>query len=164
MIDMHIVIAADHAGYHLKELIKRELVKRGHSVEDRGAFSSESVHYPEFAQKAAEAVASGKYPLGVVICGTGIGVSITANKVAGIRAALCNDLYCAQLSREHNDANILAMGSRIVGPGLALRIVETFISTPYSGGRHSVRLKQIHQMEGRGYSPTKPGKGSDNSC
>lgn len=144
---MKIAVAADHAGYHLKELIKRELVKRGHEVEDMGAYSNESADYPDFARKAAEGVAAGLFERGIVICGTGVGVSITANKVAGIRAALCNELYSAQLSREHNDANILAMGSRIVGPGLAFKIVETFIATAYSGGRHGARLDKIRQLE-----------------
>ena len=153
---MRIAMAADHAGYHLKELIKRELVKRGHEVEDLGTHSSQSTDYPDFARKAAEAVASGAYPRGIVICGTGIGVSIVANKVPGIRAALCNDLYSAQLAREHNDANILALGSRIVGPGLAFKIVETFIGTEYSGGRHGARLEKIRQMEG-GLRPRDPG-------
>lgn len=146
---MDIAIAADHAGYHLKELLKREMGKRGHHLEDLGTFSSQSTDYPDFARKAAEAVAAGRFPLGIVICGTGIGVSITANKVPGIRAALCNELYSAQLSREHNNANILAMGSRIVGPGLAFRIVEAFINTEFSGGRHAGRLEKIRQLEGR---------------
>lgn len=160
---MRIVIAADHAGYHLKELIKRELGKRGHEIEDMGTHSSQSVDYPDFAQKAAEAVASGGYARGIVICGTGIGVSITANKVPGIRAALCNELYSAQLSREHNNANILAMGSRIVGPGLAFRIVETFISAGYSGGRHAARVEKMRRLEGA-YTGKQDPEGPDSNC
>ena len=144
---MQIVIAADHAGYPLKEFLKEELTKQGHGVEDMGTFSSASSDYPDFARKAAEAVARGDFPLGIVICGTGIGVSITANKVPGIRAALCNELYSAQLAREHNNANILAMGSRIIGLHLALRIAETFISSTYSGGRHAQRLDKIQGLE-----------------
>jgi ribose 5-phosphate isomerase B len=142
-----IVIAADHAGYALKEFLKEQLTKKGHIVEDMGTFSSDSTDYPDFAVKAAEAVVRGEFAVGIVICGTGIGVSITANKVPGIRAALCNELYSAQLAREHNNANVLAMGSRIVGTGLALRIAETFVSTSYSGGRHAQRLAKIQGLE-----------------
>lgn len=144
---MIIVMAADHAGYALKEFLKEQLSKKGHIVEDMGTYSSDSTDYPDFARKAAEAVMRGDFPMGIVICGTGIGVSITANKVPGIRAALCNELYSAQLAREHNDANILAMGSRIVGSGLALRIAETFVSTSFSGGRHGQRLAKIQGLE-----------------
>ncbi len=144
---MDIVVASDHAGYHLKELIKEELLKKGYSLEDLGAYSAASVDYPDFARSAAEDVATGKSSRGIIICGTGIGVSITANKVPGIRAALCNDLFTAAAAREHNDANILAMGGRIVGCDLALKIVDVFLNTAYAGGRHARRLKKIKDME-----------------
>jgi ribose 5-phosphate isomerase B len=160
---LSIVIAADHAGYELKEYLKEQLTETGHRVEDMGTFSNDSTDYPDFAVKAAEAVAQGHHPLGIVICGTGIGVSITANKVPGIRAALCNELYSAQLAREHNNANVLAMGSRIVGAGLALRIAETFVSTSYSGGRHDQRLVKLRGVEKR-YGGVKQQEDAGSSC
>lgn len=161
---MEIVMASDHAGYELKEFLKIELREKGHGVEDLGTFTRDSVDYPDFARKAAEAVARGDFWGGIVICGTGIGVSITANKVPGIRAALCNELYSAQLAREHNNANILALGGRIIGPDLALKIAETFVTTPYRGGRHDERLAKIRGLESHHHKGQKRQEDSGISC
>jgi ribose 5-phosphate isomerase B len=138
-----LMIGVDHAGFELKELIIGFLSSKGVRWEDTGTFGAESVDYPDFAFKVAQAVSSGRASLGLLICGTGIGMSIAANRVSGIRAALCNDLFTARMARAHNDANILTMGSRVVGPGLALSIVETFLETPFEKGRHLRRIKKL---------------------
>ena len=141
---MKIAIACDHGGYLLKQDILIWLEENDIDYEDFGCYSTESVDYPVFAERAARAVAAGECDKGIVICTTGIGVSIAANKVKGIRAALCGDCFSAEMTRLHNDANILAMGARVVGPGLALKIVDTFLDTPFSGDeRHVRRIKQI---------------------
>jgi len=140
------MIGADHAGFELKELLLKNLLAKGVRCEDAGTFGLESVDYPDFAFKVARAVSKGRAALGLLICGTGIGMSIVANKVPGIRAALCNDLYTARMAKAHNNANILTMGSRVVGPGLAQEIVQTFLETPFEKGRH---LRRIKKIEGR---------------
>jgi len=141
---MDIVIGSDHAGYDLKEVVKAFLEQSpGYKVKDIGVFSRESADYPKIAHQVAEAVGGGEYERGILVCGSGIGMSITANRHQGVRAALCLDLYTAKMSRLHNDANVLAMGGRILGPGLALEIVDTFLKTPFEGGRHGSRVGQM---------------------
>jgi len=143
-----IAIGSDHGGYELKERIANYLIKKGMTVEDFGCFSSEtSVDYPDYGLAVAEAVAGGKYEFGIIVCGTGIGISIAANKVPGIRAALCTDCYMARMSREHNNANILALGGRVIGEGLALEIVETWLNAKFAGERHQRRLDKITGIE-----------------
>lgn len=141
-----IAIGCDHGGYELKQEILGYLQKRGLEYQDFGCYSKEAVDYPIYARKVAHAVADGTCGKGILICGTGIGISIAANKVPGIRAALCSDCFSAQATREHNDANILAMGGRVVGTGLALKIVETFLDTPFSNDeRHVRRIRLIEE-------------------
>ena len=142
-----IAIASDHGGYQLKEHIKAYLAAKGITCEDFGTNSTESCDYPIFGRAAAEAVASGRCEKGIVICTTGIGISITANKVKGIRCALCSEPLSAELCRQHNNANMLAMGAGIVGPNLAQRIVDTFLSTEFEGGRHARRVGLITEMD-----------------
>ena len=142
-----IAIASDHGGYLLKEHIKAYLAAKGITCEDFGTNSTESCDYPIFGRAAAEAVASGRCETGIVICTTGIGISITANKVKGIRCALCSDPLSAEMTRRHNDANMLAMGAGMIGPNLAERIVDTFLSTQFEGGRHARRVGLITEME-----------------
>ena len=142
-----IAIASDHGGYHLKEHIKAYLAAKGITCQDFGTDSTESCDYPVFGKAAAEAVASGQCEKGIVICTTGIGISITANKVKGIRCALCADSLSAEMTRRHNNANMLAMGAGIVGPNLAERIVDTFLNTEFEGGRHQRRVDLISAME-----------------
>lgn len=140
-------IGSDHGGFNLKTEIIKFLKANGYEVKDFGTYGTESVDYPDFGQAVAEAVSKGECDKGIVICGTGIGISIAANKVKGIRAALCTDTYMARMTREHNDANILALGERVVGIGSALDIVETWLGTQYIGGRHQLRLDKIAQIE-----------------
>ena len=142
-----IAIASDHGGYNLKEHIKAYLVAKGISCQDFGTDSTASCDYPGFGKAAAEAVASGACEKGIVICTTGIGISITANKVKGIRCALCADPLSAELTRRHNNANMLAMGAGMIGPNLAERIVDVFLTTDFEGGRHARRVSQIMDME-----------------
>lgn len=134
-----IAIGCDHGGYGLKQEIIRHLQEQGMEIKDYGCYSEESCDYPVYAKAVAEAVADGICEQGILICGTGIGVSITANKVPGIRAALCHDCFSAAATREHNDANVLAMGARVIGPGLALKIVDIFLATPFSKDERHVR-------------------------
>lgn len=142
-----IALASDHGGYELKQEVIRHLKERGLAYKDYGCDSEQSCDYPEFAHKAAHAVADGECERGILICGTGIGISIAANKVPGIRAALCHDCFSAEATRLHNDANMLAMGARVIGPGLALKIVDTFLDTPFSEEeRHIRRIGQIEQL------------------
>ena len=139
-----IAIGSDHGGYDLKMKIIAHLQERGLEVKDFGCYDKSSCDYPDFGQAAARAVADGSCEKGIVVCTTGIGISITANKFKGIRAALCTDCFTAEATRLHNDANILAMGGRVVGPGLALKIVDTFLDTPFSGDeRHIRRINMI---------------------
>lgn len=145
---MEIAIGCDHAGVELKHEIINTLKSEGHSFIDCGTDSSESVDYPDFAEKVSLQVQE-KGILGIVICGTGIGISIAANKVPGIRAAVCRDIYTARLCREHNDANILALGARATGAGLALEIVAVFINTDFQAGRHQRRVDKITNLENK---------------
>ncbi|HVM18764.1 MAG TPA: ribose 5-phosphate isomerase B [Egibacteraceae bacterium] len=144
---MRIAIGADHAGYALKEHLIGVLRDLGHDVDDQGTHSTESVDYPDICAGVARTVVAGDADRGIVLGGSGQGEQIAANKVRGARAALCNDLYTARMSREHNDANVLAMGGRIVAPGLADEIVTLWLSTEFEGGRHQRRLDQIAQIE-----------------
>lgn len=139
-----IAVGSDHGGYELKQEIISYLKEKNLEYKDYGTDSKESCDYPVYAKKVANAIVNGECDRGILICGTGIGISITANKVKGIRAALCHDTFSAQATREHNDANILAMGARVVGPGLALKIVDTFLNTEFSNDeRHIRRIEQI---------------------
>ena len=144
---MSIAIGSDHGGVQLKETIKQYFTENQIEFFDFGAQQGESVDYPDIAKTVALAVAKGTYGRGIIICGTGIGVSISANKVRGIRAALCTDVYSAKMSREHNDANILTLGQRVTGTGLALMIVETWLNTSFAGGRHERRVNKIGEIE-----------------
>jgi ribose 5-phosphate isomerase B len=139
-----IALGSDHGGFQLKQEIIQYLEKKGYEYQDFGCYTEESVDYPAYAKLVGQAVASGECEKGILICGTGIGISIAANKIRGVRAAVCTDCFTAQATREHNDANILALGGRVVGPGLALKIVETFLTTEFSGDeRHARRIRQI---------------------
>ena len=139
-----IALGCDHGGYALMQEVTAWLEKNNYEYKNFGTYSEASVDYPEYGKKVAHAVADGECEFGILICGTGIGISITANKVKGVRAALCTDCFCAQATREHNNANILALGGRVVGPGLALKIVETFLTTPFSNDeRHIRRINMI---------------------
>ncbi len=145
---MNIAIASDHGGFALKEYLKAHLEKQGHTLLDCGTHSSDSCDYPNFGKAASQAVVSGKCQWGIVICTTGIGISIAANKVKGIRCALCRDVLSAQLTRQHNDANMLALAGGFTGPFEAEHIVDAFLSTQFQGGRHQRRVEQIISMEG----------------
>ncbi|SFU71890.1 MULTISPECIES: ribose 5-phosphate isomerase B [Butyrivibrio] len=141
-----IALGSDHGGFDLKEVVKEHLQKRGFEVKDFGTYNKESCDYPEFGRAAAEAVASGECEKGIVICTTGIGISIVANKVKGVRCALCSETTSARLTREHNDANMLAMGGGLVGDLLALEIVDTFLDTEFSNmEKHSRRISKIEE-------------------
>ena len=144
---MKIALACDHGGLNLKSEIIKELKSKGHEVVDFGTNSTDSCDYPDFALPAAEAVAHGECERGIVVCSTGIGVSIVANKVPGVRCAHCHDTYCAEFTRLHNDANMLALGEKVVGVGYALKIVNTFLSTEFEGGRHQRRVDKITAIE-----------------
>lgn len=134
-----LAIGSDHGGYELKEKIKKHLEQRGIEYKDFGTNSEQSVDYPEYGKKIANAVVNGEYETGILICGTGIGISITANRIEGVRCALCHDVFSAQATREHNNANILALGGRVVGDGLAFKIVDTFLDTPFSNDERHIR-------------------------
>ena len=139
-----IAIGSDHGGFELKKEVMAHLDARGLEYKDVGTYSDASCDYPVYGKAVAKAVASGECERGIIICGTGIGISIAANKVHGIRAALCGDCFSAEATRQHNDANVLALGARVVGPGLALKIVDTFLDTPFSNGeRHLRRISMI---------------------
>jgi ribose 5-phosphate isomerase B len=147
---MRIAIGADHAGFALKQHLIKTLKRLGHDVDDRGTHSDEAVDYPPICADVARAVAGERADRGIVLGGSGQGEQMTANKVRGIRAALCNDLYTARMSRQHNDANVLAMGGRIVAFGLADEILMLWLETAFEGGRHQRRLEQIAQIEQEG--------------
>jgi ribose 5-phosphate isomerase B len=147
---MRIAVGADHAGYALKEEIKRALAASGVEVEDVGTHSPESTDYPAFAERVARGVAAGRFDRGILVCGTGIGMAIAANKIPGVRAATVTDVEMARLSRAHNDANVLALGGRLLDRQRALEIVRTFLETPFDGNRHQRRLDQIRELETRG--------------
>ena len=144
---MRIVIASDHGGFRLKREIIEHLKVKNIDYEDIGTFNEESVDYPDFGQAVGESVASGKFDRGIIICGTGIGISIAANKVPGVRAALCGDCFSAKASREHNNANVLALGERVIGVEHAKMIVDIWLETEFSGGRHERRVNKIKAIE-----------------
>ena len=144
---MRIALGADHAGFSLKEDLKAFLVDEGHEIQDHGTDSADPVDYPPFCAVAARAVATGAADRAIVLGGSGQGEQIAANKVDGIRAALCHDLFLARLSRQHNDANVLAMGARVIAPAYAREIVLVWLETPFEGGRHVPRLEQIAEIE-----------------
>ncbi|MCI5836557.1 MAG: ribose 5-phosphate isomerase B [Veillonellaceae bacterium] len=145
---MKLVIGSDHGGFHLKETILAHLREQGHEVHDCGTHSTDSCDYPLIATAAADEIRSGRAELGILICGTGIGIGIAANKIPGIRAALCHDVFSARASRQHNDANVLTLGERVIGAGLALTIVDEFLAGEFEGGRHSRRVGQLRDLEG----------------
>lgn len=142
-----VAIGCDHGGYALKEEIAAHLKEQGVEYRDFGCYSTASVDYPDIAATLGEAVAAGECRLGILICGTGIGISIAANKVKGVRAACCSDCFSAKLTRMHNDANILCMGGRVVGAGLATMMVDLFLNTSFEGGRHAIRLDKLAALE-----------------
>ncbi len=144
---MKIAMGADHAGYLLKDRIRQYVTDRGHQVIDEGTNTSDSVDYPDYALKVAEDVAAGRAERGILVCGSGIGMAIAANKVPGIRAANISNVYEAQVSREHNNLNVLTLGGRILDETDAAHIVQIWLDTPFSGGRHSGRLEKIHEIE-----------------
>ncbi len=144
---MKVALGSDHAGYRLKQDIIRTLNELGIEYEDYGCTSEASCDYPDFGIPVARAVASGKADRGILVCGTGIGMCITANKVRGIRASLCHDEFSARVTRKHNDANVLTLGARVIGPGLACEIVKTWLTTEYEGGRHARRLAKVALLE-----------------
>ncbi|GBC59682.1 ribose 5-phosphate isomerase B [Desulfonema ishimotonii] len=138
-----VIIGCDHAAYALKEIIKAYLSDRGIDVEDAGTFSEDSVDYPDFGIKVASAVSEGAFARGILICGTGIGMSMVANRFPHVRAALCNDLFSAAMCKKHNNANVLVMGGRVIGDVLAREIVKAWLETPFEGGRHQARLEKF---------------------
>ncbi len=146
---MSIAIASDHAGFELKEQIIQYFEKREIEYKDYGVYENTRVDYPDYGVKVAQKVVAGEHEKGVVICGTGIGVSITANKIKGARAALCCCDYMAEMARKHNDANILALGGRTTTIDLAIRMIDIFLKTHFEGGRHAVRVDKIHSLTGR---------------
>lgn len=144
---MKISLGCDHGAFTLKEHIKDYLTQKGHEVVDCGTYSADSCDYPVFAQAAAQRVSSGECERGIVMCTTGIGISISANKVKGVRCALCSEPYSAEMTRRHNDANMLAMGAGLIGQNMADRIVDTFLSTEFEGGRHQRRVDRMMDIE-----------------
>jgi len=146
---MKLALGCDHGGYRLKEEIKKLLEEEGVTYQDFGCYSAEAVDYPDVAQAVGEAVAAGDFNKGIICCGTGIGVSIAANKIPGIRAALCHDTFSAKATREHNDSNVLTMGERVIGFGLARDIVKTWLGAEFAGGRHQRRVDKIAGIEAK---------------
>lgn len=144
---MKISLGADHAGYQLKDRIAKKIAAEGHQIFDEGTYSADSVDYPDFARKVAEKVSSGAAERGILVCGTGIGMAITANKVPGVRAANISGEFEARMSREHNDLNVLTLGARVLDETEALRLVDIFLTTTFAGGRHAGRLAKIAQLE-----------------
>ena len=144
---MRVVLGADHGGYELKEAIRSHLENQGLEVKDLGTNSSASVDYPRYGFAVGEAIINGEADLGIAVCGTGLGISIAANKIPGIRAAVCTETFSARMAREHNNANVLALGGRVVGVGLAIDIVDIFLKTEFSGGRHARRVDLITDIE-----------------
>ena len=142
-----IVIGSDHAAYQLKEKIRQYIIERGLDINDVGTYSEDSVDYVEFGIKVSTMVSTGKYERGVLLCGTGLGMSMVANKFPHVRAALCNDLFSAIMSRRHNNSNILVMGGRVIGEELARQIVKAWLETPFDGGRHQLRINKFDRIE-----------------
>jgi|SRR6056297_675711 len=145
-MDKQIIIGSDHAAFELKEKIKDLLTGLGYEVEDVGTHSTVSVNYPDFGKKVARAVSDGTFERGILLCGTGIGMTMQANRFKGVRAALCADILSARLSRQHNDANILVMGGRMVGDILAFEVVREWLATPFDGGRHLDRIRSLDEI------------------
>lgn len=144
-----IALGCDHGGFALKQELMKYLDEKGLEYKDYGTYSEESCDYPIYGEAVGKAVSGGEADKGIIICGTGIGISIAANKVRGVRAAVCGDCFSAEFTRRHNDANVLALGARVIGPGLALKIVETFLTTEFEGGRHARRVGLISDIESR---------------
>ncbi|MFR8010163.1 MAG: ribose 5-phosphate isomerase B [Clostridia bacterium] len=153
-----IALASDHVGLALKQALLEYLEQEGVPCRDYGTFDTQRCHYPEYALAAAKAVSGGECRAGILCCGTGVGMAIAANKVRSIRCVVCSDCYSAVLSRQHNDTNMLALGSQVVGPGLAKRIVESWLSAEFEGGRHQIRLDQIRAIEVGGEIPPIEGR------
>ncbi len=146
-MEMKIALGSDHGGYELKETIQNWLEAHGYKTEDFGTYNTQSCDYSDYAALVAEAIITGNARFGILVCGTGIGMSIAANKVQGIRAALCHECFSAKMSRAHNDANILCLGQRVTGSGLALEIVETWLKSEFEGGRHQRRVDKVAALE-----------------
>lgn len=144
---MRIAVGSDHAGFRLKEFVKEYLRQRGHEVDDFGTDSEESVDYPDYARPVAESVAAGRHDVGVLVCSNGVGMSITANKVAGVRAALCHDTFDARRAREHNDANVICLGGWCIGQGVAAEILDAYFGATFQGGRHARRVDKIRALD-----------------
>lgn len=140
-----IALGSDHGGFNLKQQVIKHLEERGLEYKDFGTYDTNSCHYPVYAKAVANSIVSGECERGILICGTGIGISIAANKVKGIRASLCSDTYSAKMTRKHNNSNILCMGERVLGVGLALDIVDTWLDTEYEGGRHQIRIDMLEE-------------------
>ncbi|GAB6935025.1 ribose 5-phosphate isomerase B [Calditerricola yamamurae] len=153
---MRVALASDHGGYRLKEELKPLLDELGVAYEDFGCHGEEAVDYPDYALPVAEKVARGEFDRGILICGTGIGMCITANKVPGVRCALVHDTFSARATREHNDSNVLALGARVIGPGLAREIVRMWLETDFVGGRHERRVNKIRAIEARQLGGCRP--------
>ena len=153
---MKIIVAADHVGFSLKEKALEYLKSRGVEVEDCGPWNAEPVDYPDFAEKVAARVAAKQADYGVLVCGTGIGMMLAANKVAGVRAVAANDTISARMAREHNNANVLTMGARMIDAATMRQIVDTWLSTPFAGGRHARRLQEIEAIDRRYHAEEKP--------
>lgn len=145
-----IAVAFDHGGIILKDAVIRRIKEKGYEVRDFGTYTTESCHYPDYAEPACRSVVAGESESAVLICGTGIGMSLVANKIHGIRAACCSEPYSAEMTRRHNDANVLCMGARVVGEGLALEILDAFLDNRFEGGRHAERVAKITEIEARG--------------
>jgi len=144
---LKLCIGSDHAAFTLKGKVLEELKKMGHEVIDVGTYTADSADYPDFGAKVGRMVAEGEVPRGIAICGTGVGISIAANKIRGVRAVCCSDTFSARMSRAHNDANVLCFGERVVGIGLAMELVKAFLETDFEGGRHALRVDKIRQLE-----------------
>jgi len=141
-----IIIGSDHAAYQMKEKIKAYIIEIGVDIEDVGAYSEDSVDYPDLGIKVASSISKGKFNRGILLCGTGIGMSMVANKFPHVRAALCNDLFSASMSRRHNNSNILVMGGRVIGEALAMEILKVWLETPFDGGRHQLRIEKFDNL------------------
>lgn len=144
-----IAIGSDHGGYLLKEELKKHLIEKGYELKDFGTDSTASCDYPVYAEKVCRAIQSGECEKGILICGTGIGMSMCANKCEGIRAAVCGDHFSAEFTRKHNDANVLCMGARTIGPGVALQLADIFLTTEFEGGRHEKRIAMMMELENK---------------
>ncbi len=144
-----IAIGSDHGGYLLKEEIKKHLEEKGYEVKDFGTDSTASCDYPVYAEKVCRAIQSGECEKGILVCGTGIGMSMCANKCKGIRAAVCGDHFSAEFTRKHNNANVLCLGARVIGAGVAMQLVDIFLTTEYEGGRHEKRVEMMMQLENK---------------